>query len=519
MGFRNGLGEATSLLLCLGLVTGALGQSQKLQSLDHEVPGAVLRSLHLGHTNPNHKVNISVSLPYGNPGAIEAFLDDVNNPQSPNYHNYLSPQDVGQRFGLTSGQVQSVVQYLTGHGFKINLVGKNHLSILAEGTVGQAEAAFSTSIHDFHSFDPSQNGNSDYFSFTSDLKIPTSIAPFVADVTGLENYTRPQMRTLTPTQTRVIYGTAPMYNAGAQGQGRTVAISNWDGYRLSNVPLYYAQYGLPTPAGGVGSNITVIPISGGAGAGSPYGEGDLDIQMVLGAAPLCNFRIYDGGNSDLIGVLTAEANDNLADVISESYGWSLAASTAVAAHNLHLAMNAQGITYMAASGDSGTTVEPYSYPDYDPEVLLVGGTVASTDATGNRTSEVAWGGSGGGWSTNSVAFNILPIWQHGTGVPFGNNHRLIPDVALEAGGAGAYYFYLNGSLTSGYDGTSFASPVFAGSLAVAEQQIITQGGLPADGAGKHRFGRIQDLIYAQNGRSDVWFDITSGGTDGRVVHR
>src|SRR5258708_38893812 len=118
------------------------------------------------------------------------------------------------------------------------------------------------------------------------------------------------------------------------GEGVTVGICNWDGYRLSNVPLYYSQFSLPAPSGGVGSNITVVTISGGAGGGTPGAEGDLDIQMALGMAPLCNLRVYDGGSSDLIGVLTAESNDNLADVISESYGSNLPSSTATAAHNL-----------------------------------------------------------------------------------------------------------------------------------------------------------------------------------------
>src|SRR5262249_9808922 len=156
-------------------------------------------------------------------------------------------------------------------------------------------------------------------------------------------------------------------------------------------------------------------------------------------------RIYDGGSSDLIGVLTSEVNDNLSDVITESYGWSLSASTATSAHNLHLSMSAQGITYMAASGDSGTTLEPFSYPDYDPEVLMVGGTVATVNGSGVRTSEVAWSGGGGGWSTNAASFNVLPSWQHGSNVPTTINHRLVPDVALNAAGAsGAYYFYYNG---------------------------------------------------------------------------
>ena len=478
-------------------------------------PGVVARSIDLGHSDPTRILHVAVSLPYGDPAGMQAFVDGVSNPASPNYRTFLTPDEVGARFGLSPDRVQSIVDFLRESGFKINLVGRNRLSILAEATVAEAETAFGTTIHEFQTARTDEAGNSRYFSYTSDLKVPSAIAPYVIDVTGLESFTKPQARALSPTLTRTLYDLAPLYTAGRQGQGRTVAISNFDGFRLTNVPLYYTQYSLPAPPGGVGSNVTVVAIGGGSGSGGPGGEGDLDIQMVLGMAPLSTFRIYDGGGSDLIGVLTAEVNDNLADVISESYGWSLNTGTAISAHNLHLSMSAQGITYMAASGDSGTTLEPFSYPDYDPEVLMVGGTIASVDGSGNRTSEVAWSlsngqGGGGGWSNNGAAFNVLSSWQQGTNVPTTINRRLVPDVALHSGGPGAYFFYLNGSLTSGFVGTSFASPVFAGALAVAEQELIARGGLPPNGAGKQRFGRIQDLFYSQNGRPDVWHDITSG---------
>ncbi len=515
----------TRFLLLAGIVGFALpltslGQAQTPKQQLSEIPTNVLnvidRSADVGPKNPSTILHVSVSLPYQDDGAIQAFANSVSDPKSPNYRHFITPEEVGQRFGLPSGSVQKVADYLTQNGFKINLIAKNHLSILADCTVKQAEQAFSTTIREYRALLNNEPGNPNFFAFSKRLSIPMSIAPFVSNITGLESFTKPQLRsTLTPTQTRVLYNLSPMYNGGSQGQGRTIAISNFDGYRLSNVPLYYSQYGLPTPSGGAGSNITVVTVSGGAGSGTPGAEGDLDIQMVLGMAPLCNFRIYDGGGSDLIGVLTAEVNDNASDVISESYGWNISASTATAAHNLHLSMTAQGITYMAASGDSGTTLEPYSYPDYDPEVLMVGGSSASVNTSGTRISEVGWNSGGGGWSTNTASFNVLPSWQHGTGVPTTINHRLVPDVALHASGTqtssgGAYSFYFNGSIQSGYIGTSFASPVYAGSLGVSEQSIIAQGGLPANGAGKRRFGRIQDLFYSQNMRSDVWLDITSG---------
>ena len=501
-----------AVALPLLLVSSASGQQQlQRAALPTPVPDVVSRSQDLGHSNPDQVLSMAVSLPYRDAAGVQAFVDGVSDPSSPTYRQFLTPEEVGARFGLTEKDVQSVVDFLKSEGFTITLVGKNRLSILAEGTVAQAEHAFGTSIHEFQALKNDEPGNLRYFSHVTAPTLPQAIAPLVIDITGLESFTKPQHRILTPTQTRTLYGVAPMYTAGTQGQGRTVGISNFDGFRLTNVPLYYSHFSLPTPPGGLGSNVTVVTVSGGAGAGSPGGEGDLDIQMPLGMAPLCNLKVYDGGSSNLIGVLTLEANDNAADVISESYGWNISTSTANSAHNLHVSMSAQGITYMAASGDSGTTIEPFSYPNYDPEVLMVGGTVATANSSGNRTSEVGWSGSGGGWSTKAVAFNVLPSWQHGTGVPTGNNHRLSPDVALSASGSsGAYYFYDNGSLTTGAVGTSFASPVFAGCLAAAEQKIIALGGLPANGAGKQRFGRIQDLFYSQNGRSDVWFDVTSG---------
>lgn len=511
------IGGLIAPVLCLLVSQASFAQAGVgVAKIGIDVPAVVQRSELMGRADPKQTLHVSVSLPYADAAGMQSFVDSVSDPKSVNYRNFITPEEVGARFGLPLADVQNVAAYLTSQGFKITLVGKNRLSILAECTVAQAESAFHTTINNYQTLSPKEPGNLSYFSFSKPLQVPASIAPQVLDVEGLESFTRPQPRTtLNPNQTRVLYNTAPIYNGGMHGEGRNLAISNWDGYRLSNVPLYYAQYGLPTPPGGVGSNIHVVTISGGSGSGVPGAEGDLDIQMVLGMAPLSNFYIYDGGNSDLIGVLTREVNDNIADVISESYGWSLPSSTATSAHNLHLSMSAQGITYMAASGDSGTSLEPYSYPDYEPEVLSVGGTSASVDSSGNRLSEVGWNSGGGGWSNNTATFNILPSWQAGNGVPTNINHRLVPDIGLHASGtqnstAGAYFFYLNGSLTGGYIGTSFASPVFDGALGVAEQSIIAQGGLPPNGAGKQRFGRIQNVFYAQNGRSDVWLDITSG---------
>ncbi|HTQ11367.1 MAG TPA: protease pro-enzyme activation domain-containing protein, partial [Fimbriimonadaceae bacterium] len=390
--------------------TIGLAQSaqQTYAPLKMSPPPGFAASRQLTRLSPSKHLSISVSLAYRDPAGIQRFVASVSDPSSPEYRHFISPAEVGKRFGPGPATLAKVEKYLTDSGIKIKLVGDNGLSILADATVAQAESAFKTQIYEYHSLSGYAPATGVLYSYAAIPSIPADIQPAVVEIGGLENFSHPQPASaVTPNQIQTLYDLAPMYSQGAQGQGRTIGISNWDGYRLANVPYEYSRFGLPSPPGGVGSNITVKTISGGAGSGTEQGEGDLDIQAILGVAPLCNLIIYDGGNSDLIGVLTQEANDNQADVISESYGWTLASSTKTAAHNLHLSMSAEGITYMAASGDSGTTLN-YYYPDIEPEVLLVGGTTVTVDSSGHRVSETGWSGSGGGWKATTDAFNVLP---------------------------------------------------------------------------------------------------------------
>ncbi len=492
-----------------GIVSLSSAQGGPFTNLKDQVPPAVGRSVLVGKIDPSVTMHVSVAIPPANAAALQAFVDDVNNPHSPNYLRFLTPAEVGSRFGQSAANVQKVVSYLTSKGFRISLVAQNRMTILADCTAAQAESAFQTSISRFHAKNPNEPGRVDYFSYTRPLKAPRSIAPYIQHVGGLQNYTKPRHSSLTPSQTRTLYNSAPLWTDGFHGEGRTIGISSWDGFQLSNVPLFYSQFSLPTPPGGVGSNVSVVTVQGGSQNGTPAGEGDLDVQMPLGMAPLAQEIIYDGGGDEL-SVLAQEANDNKADVISESYGWNLDDQSAIAGHNVHLSMAAQGITYLCASGDFGTGTEPFIYPVIDPEVMQVGGTVSTTDAAGNRQTEVGWDGSGGGWFTRNIAFNKRPTWQVGAGVPTSIPFRMGPDVALQAASPdGAYDFIFGGQLATG-DGTSFSSPICAGNIALVEQKLINDGGLPANLLGKQRLGRIQERIYAEDGDSSIYYDVTSG---------
>lgn len=532
---RN-LRRASVSLLALSALAIIANASPQRTSKTAPLPNSVLPvvsksmpALALGNIGAE-QIEVSISLKPRDAAGLQAFADGVSNPKSSTYRQFISPEEIGQRFGALQSDIDAVKAFFLTNGMTVTHVGKTNLTVAATGTVAQVEAMFGTKIGYFQVAENDETVN--FRSNITPLNVPAALVDKITSIDGVESYTRPKRRvtTLNPTQTRTLYSLNIPYASSWQGQGRGIGISNWDGFRLTNAPLYISQYSLPVPGGGAGSNITVIHVGTGSQNLTANGEGDLDFQMVLGMSPLANIYIFDGTGGNLVTVLSTEVSDNRADIISESYGWNLSAATALSAHNQHVSMTAAGITYMAASGDSGTSFGSFDYPDYDPEVLLVGGTVANTNSSGVRTTEQTWGlsggwGGGGGWCTSSAAnasaFNVMPSWMTGTGVPSSAtvNKRLVPDVALHASGAngattGAYIIYYNGVLNA-FLGTSASSPIFAGGLANVEQRLYSTGGRGAN-TNKGRLGRVQDRIYAQNGRTDVWFDITTGTSIGNL---
>lgn len=528
------ISSKTSLTLfgALAMVAAAQAGPQsllKLAPMPNTVLPVVAKSMPTfalsSTTSATSKIEVAITLKPQDPTGLQAFADAVSDPKSAMYRHFISPEEVGSRFGASLTDVAAVKDFLTKGGLTITHVGKNNFTIAATGTQAQIESLFATKIGNFQVTD--ESGSVTYRANITPLNVPATLVNKIQSIDGVETYSRPKPRgtSLTPSMTRNLYGLAPMYAAGWTGSGRTVGISNWDGFKLSNGNLFISNYNLPVPAGGAMSNVSVVTVGTGSQSGPAAGEGDLDFQMVLAVAPLAKIIIYDGTGANLTTVLSTEASANAADVISESYGWNVPAATAAAAHTQHLSMTATGITYMAASGDDGTALAPFDYPDYDPEVLMVGGTIATTDSAGNRTSETSWGNSGGnagggGWCTstaaNSSAFNVRPSWQTGNGVPSSSivNKRLVPDVALHASGANgfnspfAYFMYYDGSLIQS-SGTSASSPTFAAGLATCEQRLFAARNTA-------RLGRIADKIYSQNGRSDVWFDVNSGLSIGNL---
>ena len=115
----------------------------------------------------------------------------------------MTPEQVGARFGLPVVRVQAVADYLKSQGMSIHLVSKNRLAIMADATVAQAQAAFHTQLQLFKVRSQDKQDTGDRFSFLIPPSLPANLAQDVLCISGMENFSRPQKKYLTPTQLQV----------------------------------------------------------------------------------------------------------------------------------------------------------------------------------------------------------------------------------------------------------------------------------------------------------------------------
>jgi len=228
-------------------------------------------------------------------------------------------------------------------------------------------------------------------------------------------------------------------------------------------------------------------------------ETTLDVENALSSAPGAQLMVYEGADSTStvgLDMFTKIVDDGLANVVSFSWGldensWDPSQITAM--DNLLAAGAAKGITFLAASGDNGSSET--LFPATDPYVTAVGGTTLNLNTlSGQISSETAWSGSGGGISS----LFPQPAWQ--TSTISSNGMRMIPDVSLDANPNTGYKIYYNGSWYID-GGTSAATPEWAAIIALVDQSRANNGLNP--------IGLANSALYPLAGQS-VFHDITSG---------
>lgn len=474
--------------------------------------------------------------------ALEQLLEDQQNPSSPLYHVWLTPDEYADRFGLAPADLARVRDWIETQGFHIDAVARSRTSITFSGTAAQVRNTFKTAIHRYRGMGRTHFANSD------DAEVPVDLNPLVHALRGLDDFRigsdpRPHphvnytngVHAIGPGDLAKIYNISALYAKGLNGSGQKIVVAGQTGFKMSDVQDFRSLFHMPKND----PQMILVPGSPDPGINDDVDEALLDVQYAGAAAP--NATILYVYSDNVFGAAEYAIDENLAPVISTSYGGCerniLNAPNVVDAfRSVAKQAIAQGITWVVSSGDTGPAACErqdldtagihgifVNFPASLPELTAVGGTEFN-EGTGNYWGpngpdnssaqsyipEIAWNdtkadgklaASGGG----SSALFARPAWQTGPGVP-NLNARLVPDISFTASWDHDAYVVIRDADTMGYGGTSAGTPFFAGVLALLNQQVVKSGVQPKPG-----LGNINPRLYqlAQT-TSRVFHDITLG---------
>ena len=337
---------------------------------------------------------------------------------------------------------------------------------------------------------------------------------FVHQASGASLST-PPTTAFTPAQIRHAYGFDSITN---QGAGQTIALVDaYDDANAGNdLTVFSKQFNLPACTTSNGCFRQLYSSGRKPQANANWAvEIALDIEWAHAIAPQAKILLVEAPSNNLSDLLSAVdfAVRNGASVVSMSWTSGEVSSE----RNLDNHFVATGVTFLAASGDSGTGV---NYPAASPDVIAVGGTSLILDQSGNYSSEMAWSGSGGGLSK----YEYEPISQ--AQFPIANDihgTRGVPDVSYNANPGTGYAIYDSVGV-SGYSGwfqvggTSAASPQWAALVAIANSQraAARKANLSATGASVYAVGKssltanFHAVISGTNGSCGTLCDALAG---------
>jgi len=481
----------------------------------------------VGRLPATQVLQLDVVLPIRDQAGLDAFLADLYNPDSRNYRNFLTPAQFTARFGPTQDDYDAAVNYLKDYGLTVVGGSRDGMDIQVKGPVSAVESAFGVNLRTY------QHPTEDRVFYAPDREPNVSLPFALWHVSGLDNYSIPHPRYQTKTAYAQAHGVAPdtlikhattgsgpsasflgsdmraAYYGGTAltGAGQNLGLWEYEGTDLADLTTYYKNAkqtnNVPVTLLSVDGTSTSCVYSRRRGCDDT--EQTLDMTQALGMAPGLSSLVMYIGSSDTAIISAMTTHNPLPTTIGCSWGWTPADPSTLDPYFQKMA--AQGQSFFAASGDSSTwSKRNEAWPADDANVVSVGGTdLVTAGAGGAWKSETAWVDSGGGISPDKIA---IPSWQ----VPAINSsnkgsttYRNGPDVAANAN----FTFYVCADQTTctanEYGGTSFAAPMWAGYIALVNQQLAANGYKP--------IGFLNPYLYSFGLGSSYgtdFHDVTSG---------
>jgi hypothetical protein len=413
----------------------------------------------------------------GQQSAFDAYVASQFDLSSPNYHHWLEPKEVGEDFGPNQEDVDAILSWLEGHGFSIDEVSKNHMSIRFSGNAGQVEETFHTEIHNLEVNGGKHIGN------MTDPKIPAALFPAIVGVKALHDFfprplhmlggqvafnrkmgkwqrvasvestgakipapakahkEQPEtsgtdsngnvIEDVAPYDFATIYNVSPLWNLGIDGRGQTIAIAGTSDIDYGDVASFRKAFGLPA----VNSFTTVVANGTDPGectSTSATGtctlndliENSLNVEWSGAIAPGANIvLIVSGSRSTTTDAVYSSADyvveNKPASILNVSYGeCELFNGTTgnVAYYNLWQTAASEGIAVFVATGDSGSAScdEEISSQTGPPWVAEYGLSVNAIASTPYNTSV---GGTDFDWCTPTTSScTAAPYWGTSNGL-------------------------------------------------------------------------------------------------------
>ena len=550
------LGAFIAWVLATFCSAGAMAQTNRItQPVDNRLRTVLTGNLHPKAlpANDQGRVAPSLAMPYitltlapsaNQQADLEKLLVEQQTPGSPNYHHWLTPEEYGQRFGVSDADLSKITQWLQQQGLQVVSVARGRNWIAVSGTAAQVESAFQTEIHSYL-----VDGETHYAN-ASEPSVPAAFGSVVKGIRGLNDFrmkprlraspaqpadTKPELHDRTRRRRTIL---RPAISQPFTTSRRCTPPESMGPARRSRSPDRSRSI-FPTSSSSAASSICrptirrplLVPDRRNPGNNPKSGdlaESDLDLEWSGAVAP--NASIIFVYSTDVMTSVQYAIDQNLAPVVSVSYG-SCELETPSSEYNAFVAMGAAsqragnylvrglgrrrrgGLRRFAKSragrGPAGQRAgsdqrgrhgvrrgyghiigTPPTTPTAHRRCLTFRrppGTIARKTRSRRRAA-----------AAPAFCFRSLS-WQTGPGVP-SDNARHVPDIALNASDDhDAYLVYTSGSLQL-YGGTSLSTPSFAGLTALLNQKLGSAG-----------VGNINPKLYSLAQSSPgIFHDVTTG---------
>lgn len=520
-----------ALIVVLGLVVPH--DNVAVEALSVTPPEQEEAAMQLRPSDPDELVDFQVVLRQPGRADLEAFLANVADPTSPEYHRYLAPEAFGARFGLPDEEIDSVVTWLRAAGLEVLRRDAGRTFLAARGRVADVNALFAIELIDHLDAEFGR-----YHVPDREPLVPAELRDSVLGMAGLD--TTPVVRPmyappvfadvplggLLPRDGALAYDYVPLHDAGITGEGQTVAIVSFDTFLDSDVAAFDAVAGITGPP----VERRPVPEDYEPVLGDGSVEVNLDIDVIRAIAPAAQIIDYEADNtaSGFADVFAAILDDGRADIVSVSWGVCEVDAPPISRILVDLELErafAQGVSIFASSGDAGVFSCAHRrddddervsgvYPSTSPQVISVGGTFLWVREDGTYLREAAWeepfgkvatgGGSSGSYER--------PEWQVAPGVDTSPDAlRQTPDVAGPADGESGYVMVHtpvgeSEPVRGTASGTSAAAPFWAASMILVRQLAEQEGVGP--------LGTLGPTLYelaAQQADPPPFHDVALGG--------